>query len=178
MAKTNKKDKEKPSGLSESAKASNIPKPTTTPTSAKGSHINPKVTPQVPKGAVLSQQPGSGLAKAIPLKAATNANNANNSNTKVPAKMILNTSGGNTHAKLTTVARGNSFHIPKGGDKRGRDPLLGSKSGQSIVPPPTKQPRTYASATKGRDLHRVQDQQWPDFQLRVYKNNTYHEHLP
>jgi hypothetical protein len=183
MAKTNKKDKdkEKPLGSSESAKSSNIPKPITPSGPAKGSHINPKVTPQVPKGAVPSQQPGLGATKANSSKANTHANSANNatnSNTKIPAKTVSNVSGNNTQAKLPTVASGNggnSFHIPKGGDKRGRDPSLGSKSGQSIVPPPTKQPRTYASAAKGRDLHWAQDQRWPDLQLRVYKNTTYHE---
>jgi len=126
----------------------------------------------VPTGAMLSQQSGSGLTKTAPTKA------LKNTNSNAPAKSTTGPSeGNNTPAKsaVATATSGNSFHIPKGGDKRGRDPSLGSKSGQSIVPPPTKQPRTYASAAKGRELHRAQDQLWPDLQLRVYKNTTYHE---
>jgi len=148
------KDKERPPGSSESTKATTA-KPTSTP--AKGSHNNPKVTPQAPKGAVPSQQSGSG-----PKPAPTNAPNNATINNNVPAKP-------------TTGASGNTFHIPKGGDKRGRDPSLGSKaSGQSMVPPPSKQPRTYANAAKGHE-HRVQDHLWPELQLRVYKNTIYHE---
>jgi hypothetical protein len=145
------KDKERPPGSSESTKATTA-KPTLTP--ATGSHNNPKVTPQAPKGAVPSQQSGSG-PKLTPTNAPNNATN-------------------NAQAKAIGVGE-STFHIPKGGDKRGRDPSLGSKaSGQSMVPPPSKQPRTYANAAKGHD-HRVQDQQWPELQLRVYKNTIYHE---
>jgi len=129
------KDKERPSGSSESTKATTA-KPTSTP--AKGSHNNPKVTPQAPKGAVPSQQSGSG-PKPTHSNASTNATITTNNN--VPAKPITGTSG-------------NTFHIPKGGDKRGRDPSLGSKaSGLSMVPPPSKQPRTYATLTRLRVMN-------------------------
>jgi hypothetical protein len=165
MGKTTNRDKERPKGPSEPTKTT--PTPKTTPTQAKGSHTNPKVTPQVPKGAVLTQQPSSGAAKSTPIKATTTA----------PTKVSGNSEVKQAPAKPTTSAdaNANSFIIPKGGDKRGRDPSLGSKSGQSIVPPPTKQPRTYALAAKGRDFHRVQDQQWPELQLRVYKDTVYHD---
>jgi len=43
-----------------------------------------------------------------------------------------------------------------------------------MVPPPSKQPRTYANAAKGHE-HRVQEHHWPELQLRVYKNTIYHE---
>jgi hypothetical protein len=52
---------------------------------------------------------------------------------------------------------------------------------QSIIPPPTKQPKTYAAAatnaaaaSKGY-VHKPHDHQWPDLQLRVYKDTIYHE---
>jgi hypothetical protein len=154
MGKKSKKEK-----LPASSETNAIPgapnyKPYQAPAQAKGEQNNPKVTPQVPKGAELSQQP--------------------------KPKQTLPTSLTPQHPPSLKVAKpepgtsGNSFHIPKGGDKRGRDPSQGSKT-NSIIPPPSKQPRTYASAAQGRELHRVQDHQWPLLQLRVYKNTLYHE---
>jgi hypothetical protein len=120
-------------------------------TPAKAAHINPKATPQVPKGAVPSQQPtmSSKLSTWLPT-------------TKPPMPSASN-SGGN-------------FQIPKGGDKRARDPSQGSKiSVQSIIPPPTKQQKTYATAAAKSHAHNAHDHQWPDLQLRVYKDTIYHE---
>jgi hypothetical protein len=140
------RDKEKPSGHSESAKTT-----TAMSTPAKAAHTNPKATPQVPKGTVPSPQPttSSKLPTSLPT-------------TKPPTPGASN-NGGN-------------FQIPKGGDKRARDPSQSSKTSiQSIIPPPTKQQKTYASAAAKSHANKTHDHQWPDLQLRVYKDMVYHE---
>jgi len=70
---------------------------------------------------------------------------------------------------------GRPFVIPKGGDKRPRDPSQSSGSGRSIVPPPTK--RSYAEATKPYHNQQVIDMQWPALQLRVYNSEKHNEHI-
>jgi len=167
MSKKSKKDKERASTPSDSNPKDTTNKPNQTP--AKEAHNIPKATPQVPKGAMPSQLPRPVLPPSNqPAKSSTGQSGGGF------AKPAAGQPGGSI-AKPTSGQSGGSFHIPKGGDKRGRDPSQGSKS--SIIPPPTKQPRTYANAAKGRELHRVQDHQWPDLQLRVYKNTAYHEPL-
>jgi hypothetical protein len=114
MGKTTNRDKERPKGPSDPTKTAHTPK--TTPTQAKGSHTNPKVTPQVPKGAVLTQQSGSGAAKSTPIKIPTKAT------TTAPTKVSGCSEVKQAPAKPTTSANANanSFVIPKGGDNRGR----------------------------------------------------------
>jgi hypothetical protein len=73
---------------------------------------------------------------------------------------------------------GRPFAIPKGGDKRARDPSQNSKSsGRSIVPPPSKQQRSYAEAAKPFHTQQIIDVHWPEFQLRVYNASKHHEHI-
>jgi hypothetical protein len=73
---------------------------------------------------------------------------------------------------------GRSFVIPKGGDKRARDPSQNSKSsGRSIIPPPAKQQRSYAEAAKPFHDQPVIDTYWPDLQLRVFNAAKHHEHI-
>jgi len=68
------------------------------------------------------------------------------------------------------------FVIPKGGDKRVRDPSQNSKSsGGSLIPPPAKKP--YAEVAKSNTNTNSLDMQWPDLQLRIYSTAKNHEHM-
>jgi len=69
------------------------------------------------------------------------------------------------------------FVIPKGGDKRTRDPSQNSQNSKSssgsLVPPPAKKP--YAEVVK-QNTNSL-DMQWPDLQLRIYGTQNNNEHM-
>ena len=151
--KSNRDNKERPSGQSGSSTSK------TSSTPAKVEHNNPKATTQVPKGTVPSQKPTSSKPP-----------------TSLPTSLPTQ-----TPPTPPAANAGGSFQIPKGGDKRARDPSQGSKaSAQSIIPPPTKQPKTYAAAAQNateatKSFHKPHDHHWPNLQLRVYRGMIYHE---
>jgi hypothetical protein len=73
---------------------------------------------------------------------------------------------------------GRPFVIPKGEDKRARDPSQNSKSsGRSAIPPPAKQQRSYAEAVKPFHTQHSIGVHWPEFQLRVYSASKHNEHI-
>jgi hypothetical protein len=135
---------------------------TTTKSATAGNNQNPKATPQAQTGTIpkvktatypLTQKPQF-LKPAIPS----------------PLNQPQNQPQPQSHT-------GRPFVIPKGGDKRARDPSQNSRSSGSTVPPPAKQQRSYAEAAKPYHEQPVIDTYWPDLQLRVFNATKHHEHI-
>jgi hypothetical protein len=145
------------------------PNPNTTLKSVKDGSTNPKVTPQV--------QVGTGQKSKTVTSTPTSTSTTPTSTyplTQKPHFIKPEIPGLNLKPQHQ---QWKPFVIPKGGDKRARDPSLNSQqsegSGRSLVPPPAKKP--YAEVVKHNT--NTLDMQWPDLQLRIYGTKLNHEHM-